>query len=128
MVLTYRASPPLRTLSGVFLFHILLCFASTWGVGGAGMFFFAFANAGVKMSVPGGMTISIIGGLVLGKTFGIAGFALAGDRFFGVPLPSGVTSRTDCLARPHRTVHAPTTLSSLKSSACAPLAVHDPAC
>ena len=44
-----------------------------------GMFFFAFANAGVKLSTPGGLTISIIMALVVGKTLGIAGFAIVGD-------------------------------------------------
>ena len=43
------------------------------------MFFFAFANAGVKVSQPGGLTISIILALVAGKTLGIAGFAIGGD-------------------------------------------------
>ena len=46
-----------------------------------GMFFFLFANAGVTITAPGGLTISIILALVAGKTIGIAGFAIAGDIF-----------------------------------------------
>ena len=46
-----------------------------------GMFFFSFANAGVTITAPGGLTISIILALVAGKTIGIAGFAIAGDIF-----------------------------------------------
>jgi len=56
-----------------------------------GMFFFAFANAGVRLSNPGGLTMSIILALVVGKTLGISGFAIAGDYFFGIKLPDGVT-------------------------------------
>ena len=56
-----------------------------------GMFFFAFANAGVKISTPGGVTISIILALIVGKTAGIAGFAIGGDlcgAFFMFFLPN----------------------------------------
>lgn len=52
-----------------------------------GMFFFAFANAGVRLSDPGGLTLSIILALVVGKTLGISAFAIAGDAFFGQSSP-----------------------------------------
>ena len=56
-----------------------------------GLFFFSFANAGVQVSAPGGVTISILLGLVVGKTLGIAGFTIAGEKLFNVRLPEGVT-------------------------------------
>ena len=46
-------------------------------------FLFSRTDAGVKISVPGGMTISILLALIVGKTAGIAGFTIAGDMFFG---------------------------------------------
>mmetsp|Transcript_29327 Transcript_29327/g.94025 ORF Transcript_29327/g.94025 Transcript_29327/m.94025 type:complete len:1386 (-) Transcript_29327:1106-5263(-) len=55
-----------------------------------GLFFFSFANAGLEVSTVGGLTASIILALVVGKTVGIAGFAIFGDKFLGVPLPKGL--------------------------------------
>jgi len=55
-----------------------------------GMFFFAYTNAGVVFSQLGGMTISILGALVIGKTLGIAGFAIVGE-WCGVKIPCGIS-------------------------------------
>jgi NhaA family Na+:H+ antiporter len=51
-----------------------------------GLFFFAFANAGVVFDDIGPMTWIILGSLVVGKTVGITGFGLLG-RAIGFPLP-----------------------------------------
>jgi NhaA family Na+:H+ antiporter len=51
-----------------------------------GLFFFAFANAGVQFAVIGPMTWIVLGALVIGKTIGISGFALLGSKI-GFPLP-----------------------------------------
>ncbi|MDG2051857.1 MAG: Na+/H+ antiporter NhaA, partial [Myxococcota bacterium] len=55
-----------------------------------GLFFFAFANAGVAFADIGALTWLILGSLVVGKTLGITVFGLAA-RALGLPLPSGMT-------------------------------------
>jgi len=55
-----------------------------------GMFLFGLANAGVKLDSMGGLSFAILAGLVLGKTLGIAFFALLG-RCLGFPLPPGMS-------------------------------------
>ena len=55
-----------------------------------GLFFFAAANAAVNLSAGGGpMTVAVLASLVFGKSFGIAGCALAATKL-GFPLPQGV--------------------------------------
>jgi len=51
-----------------------------------GLFFFAFANAGVALTEVGPLTWLILGALVIGKTAGITAFGLAAVRL-GFPLP-----------------------------------------
>ena len=51
-----------------------------------GLFFFAFANAGVTFAGIGPMTWIILASLVIGKTVGITAFGLLG-RALGFPLP-----------------------------------------
>jgi len=51
-----------------------------------GLFFFAFANAGVPLAGIGPMTWLILGSLVIGKVLGVAGFALLATKL-GFPLP-----------------------------------------
>ena len=54
-----------------------------------GLFFFAFANAGVQLSGIGPMTWIILFALVVGKTIGITFFGLLGGKI-GFPLPKGM--------------------------------------
>ncbi len=58
-----------------------------------GLFAFGLANAGVEMSSVGGATIAVLLGLVVGKTAGIYGFSMLGDKF-GFPLPEGMDSKS----------------------------------
>eukprot|EP00928_Gymnodinium_smaydae_P005908 TRINITY_DN12048_c0_g1_i2.p1 TRINITY_DN12048_c0_g1~~TRINITY_DN12048_c0_g1_i2.p1 ORF type:complete len:1201 (-),score=136.40 TRINITY_DN12048_c0_g1_i2:194-3796(-) len=58
-----------------------------------GMFFFGLSNAGVTVGALGGITLSVIVALLVGKTLGIAGFGLAA-HYCGFALPAGVT-KTD---------------------------------
>jgi NhaA family Na+:H+ antiporter len=51
-----------------------------------GLFFFAFANAGVPLAGIGPMTWLILGSLVIGKVLGISFFALVASKV-GFPLP-----------------------------------------
>ncbi|GAF97144.1 unnamed protein product, partial [marine sediment metagenome] len=51
-----------------------------------GLFFFAFANAGVPLTGIGPMTWLILGSLVIGKVLGVTGFALLAQKL-GFPLP-----------------------------------------
>jgi NhaA family Na+:H+ antiporter len=51
-----------------------------------GLFFFAFANAGVALAQIGPLTWLILGALVIGKTAGITAFGLLAVRL-GFPLP-----------------------------------------
>lgn len=55
-----------------------------------GLFFFAFANAGVQFADVGALTWLILIALVVGKTVGIASFGLAA-RQVGLSLPAGMT-------------------------------------
>ena len=55
-----------------------------------GLFFFAFANAGVALADVGPLTWLVLGSLVVGKTVGIPLFGLVG-RLFGLTLPDGMT-------------------------------------
>ncbi len=57
-----------------------------------GLFFFAFANAGVPLSGINGLTWIILLSLLVGKTLGITLFSLAGDRC-GFRLPDGMNVR-----------------------------------
>jgi NhaA family Na+:H+ antiporter len=52
-----------------------------------GLFFFAFANAGVPLAKIGALTWVILGSLVVGKTLGVTVFGLAAQRL-GFPLPN----------------------------------------
>ena len=52
-----------------------------------GLFFFAFANAGVALERIGWMTWLILGSLVIGKTLGVTAFGLVAMRL-GFPLPA----------------------------------------
>ena len=57
-----------------------------------GLFFFAFANAGVTFGAINQVTFIILLSLILGKTFGISGFSLLA-RQLGFPLPAGMGVR-----------------------------------
>jgi Na+:H+ antiporter, NhaA family len=54
-----------------------------------GLFFFAFANAGVELSGIGPMTWIILGALIIGKTLGITLCGVIGNKI-GFPLPKGM--------------------------------------
>jgi len=54
-----------------------------------GLFFFAFANAGVELAGIGPMTWIILGALIIGKTIGIAFFGVLGG-LIGFKLPKGM--------------------------------------
>jgi len=54
-----------------------------------GLFFFAFCNAGVEFSDVGPGTWFVLAALAVGKTIGITGFSMLGDRL-GFPLPGGM--------------------------------------
>jgi NhaA family Na+:H+ antiporter len=58
-----------------------------------GLFFFAFANAGVELADVGPMTWIVLGSLVVGKTLGVSCFGLLAG-LLGFPLPTGM-SRVD---------------------------------
>ncbi len=55
-----------------------------------GLFFFAFANAGVALSGIGAMTWLVLGALVIGKTVGITAMGLLATAL-GFSLPKGMT-------------------------------------
>jgi len=57
-----------------------------------GLFFFAFANAGVPFSGITGLTWVILLSLVAGKTIGITAFSMAGEKL-GFRLPEGMGLR-----------------------------------
>ena len=54
-----------------------------------GLFFFAFANAGVQFESLSNLTWIVLLSLLVGKTIGIAFFSW-GATFFGFPLPDGM--------------------------------------
>ena len=54
-----------------------------------GLFFFAFANAGVPFGTVNQVTLIILVSLILGKTVGVTLFSLAAQRV-GFPLPQGM--------------------------------------
>ncbi|RAP32110.1 sodium:proton antiporter [Candidatus Marinamargulisbacteria bacterium SCGC AG-414-C22] len=54
-----------------------------------GLFFFAFANAGVQFSSMGTITWVIFASLIVGKTIGIFGLSYLG-KLLGFPLPNGM--------------------------------------
>ena len=62
-----------------------------------GLFFFAFANAGVQFAEMGPMTWIILGSLVVGKTVGITAFGLLGAKL-GFPLPARMGVRELAMA------------------------------
>lgn len=57
-----------------------------------GLFFFAFANAGVAFGSLGPVTWIVLGSLLIGKTVGIAAFSGIGVKM-GFPLPEGMGMR-----------------------------------
>jgi NhaA family Na+:H+ antiporter len=57
-----------------------------------GLFFFAFANAGVEFSNINAVTWLILGALLVGKTVGIFAFSWLGAQI-GFPLPTGMQSK-----------------------------------
>ncbi len=57
-----------------------------------GLFFFAFANAGVSLSGINHLTWIVLLALILGKTIGITTFSWLGTRL-GCPLPQGMQMR-----------------------------------
>jgi NhaA family Na+:H+ antiporter len=57
-----------------------------------GLFFFAFANAGVQFSSINGVTWVLTVALIGGKAFGVIGFSLLGLKL-GFPFPTGMTKR-----------------------------------
>ena len=57
-----------------------------------GLFFFAFANAGVAMSEVNGLTWILLASLIVGKTLGIVGCSWFATKI-GFPLPAGMTMR-----------------------------------
>jgi len=58
-----------------------------------GLFAFGLVNAGVRFSGVGDATIAVLLALIVGKTFGIFGFALMAQRL-GFPLPQGMNRRS----------------------------------
>lgn len=59
------------------------------GVVDFGLFFFAFANAGVALGGTGPVTVLILVALVVGKTVGVTAMSLLAVRM-GFPLPEGM--------------------------------------
>lgn len=57
-----------------------------------GLFFFAFANAGVPLSEANGLTWILLAALVVGKTVGIVGCSWVAIKL-GFPLPAGMKMR-----------------------------------
>ena len=57
-----------------------------------GLFFFAFANAGVAFASINQVTFIVLLSLIVGKTVGISTFSIVGSRL-GFPLPSGMHVR-----------------------------------
>jgi hypothetical protein len=55
-----------------------------------GMFFFGLANAGVKLGSVGSVTACVLASLIVGKTLGVAGFAIFA-HCCGFGLPVGIT-------------------------------------
>ncbi|CAK0865220.1 unnamed protein product [Prorocentrum cordatum] len=55
-----------------------------------GMFFFGLANAGVKLGSVGSVTTCVLVSLIVGKTLGVAGFAILA-HCCGFGLPAGIT-------------------------------------
>ncbi len=57
-----------------------------------GLFFFAFANAGVALGSINGVTWIVLASLVVGKTIGITVFSVGGS-LAGFPLPTGMKAK-----------------------------------
>ncbi|MBX3438482.1 MAG: Na+/H+ antiporter NhaA, partial [Planctomycetaceae bacterium] len=57
-----------------------------------GLFFFAFANAGVAFAEINGLTWIVLTSLLVGKTIGITSFSWIANRL-GFPFPSGMSLR-----------------------------------
>ncbi len=57
-----------------------------------GLFFFAFANAGVTFEAIGPLTWLVLGSLVIGKSLGVFGLGALAARL-GFPLPAGMLRR-----------------------------------
>lgn len=62
-----------------------------------GLFFFAFANAGVEFANVGAMTWIVLGSLVVGKTIGVTLFGWLAS-LMGFALPGGMTRVDLCMA------------------------------
>jgi NhaA family Na+:H+ antiporter len=62
-----------------------------------GLFFFAFANAGVEFANVGAMTWIVLGSLVVGKTIGVTLFGWLAS-LMGFALPGGMTRADLCMA------------------------------
>jgi len=63
-----------------------------------GMFFFGVANAGVKLDGVGGVTIAVLGALIVGKSLGIMCFTDYQQSGFGVCSLLGVSGGNDTIA------------------------------
>ena len=57
-----------------------------------GLFFFGFANAGVRMSSMSGLTFLVMASLILGKFFGISFFTFLFGNGFRFGLPKGMSN------------------------------------
>lgn len=57
-----------------------------------GLFFFAFANAGVAFSSINGVTWIVLASLIVGKMIGITAFSVGGAAI-GFPLPTGMQAK-----------------------------------
>ena len=57
-----------------------------------GLFFFAFANAGVAFGSINAVTFMVLLSLIAGKTVGVSAFSLVGSRL-GFPLPTGMQAK-----------------------------------
>ncbi|MBH24809.1 MAG: sodium:proton antiporter [Myxococcales bacterium] len=57
-----------------------------------GLFFFAFANAGVAFGSINAVTWIVLASLIVGKTIGITAFSTFAERL-GFPLPEGMSTR-----------------------------------
>ncbi len=57
-----------------------------------GLFFFAFANAGVSLGEVNGLTWLVLASLIIGKTIGITAFCCIAQKC-GLALPNGLTIR-----------------------------------
>ncbi len=57
-----------------------------------GLFFFAFANAGVAFGSINAVTFIVLASLIVGKTLGVSSFSLLATKI-GFPLPAGMEAK-----------------------------------